>query len=111
MNCPACGAPIALKPDTEGYKCDYCHTVFYPGEEDDGVEIGAQADPQASIDGGVKIDAQDSAGSSNPSPASSLACPVCSLPSGAGLGRQNSGALLQPVPRPADAHAGAAADT
>ena len=58
MTCPACGAPIAPKPDTEGYKCDYCHAVFFPGEEEDGVQvIGSQADPSLS-----------------------LACPVCSVP-------------------------------
>ncbi len=56
MNCPSCGAPIALRPDTEGYKCDYCHTVFHPGEEDDGVQVS-----------GEPADA-------------SLACPVCRLP-------------------------------
>jgi Zn-finger nucleic acid-binding protein len=53
--CPACGAPITPKPDTEGYKCDYCHAVFYPGEEDDGVVLasdpgdGAQACPVCSV--------------------------------------------------------------
>jgi Zn-finger nucleic acid-binding protein len=55
VNCPSCGAPIALTPDTQGYKCDYCHAVFYPGEEDDSALVSADpADP-------------------------SLACPVCSL--------------------------------
>lgn len=58
MNCPACGAEIMPKPDTEGYRCDYCHQVFYPGEEDDGVEVlGDQPDP-----------------------ATSRACPVCNQP-------------------------------
>lgn len=58
MNCPACGAPITPKPDTAGYKCDYCHAVFYPGEEDDGVVVSAeQPDP----------------GSLTP------ACPLCSM--------------------------------
>jgi Zn-finger nucleic acid-binding protein len=58
VNCPACGAPVALKPDTEGYKCDYCHSVFFPGEEEDGVQILlSQADSSFN-----------------------LACPVCSLP-------------------------------
>ncbi len=52
-NCPKCGAPITLKPDTQGFKCDYCHAVFFPGEEDDGVQVsGEPADP-------------------------SLACPLC----------------------------------
>jgi Zn-finger nucleic acid-binding protein len=54
VNCPSCGGPIALKPDTEGYKCDYCHQVFFPGEEDD-VHIAAA------------------------SSLSRLACPVCNL--------------------------------
>jgi Zn-finger nucleic acid-binding protein len=90
MNCPACGAPIALKPDTEGYKCDYCHTVFYPGEQDDGVQVGAnsgvQAGAQAGLQDGVQIDAGNSATSANAGLAptiglgQSLACPVCSLP-------------------------------
>ncbi len=56
MNCPSCGAPITPRPDTAGYKCEYCHAVFYPGEEDDGVLMpDEQADPR-------------------------LACPVCRLP-------------------------------
>lgn len=46
MNCPSCGAPIALKPDTEGFKCDYCHAVFFPGEEDDGVQVSSEPGEQ-----------------------------------------------------------------
>jgi Zn-finger nucleic acid-binding protein len=42
-DCPACGAPLTPKPDTEGCKCDFCHAVFYPGEEDDGVVVSAEA--------------------------------------------------------------------
>lgn len=38
-NCPACGAPLTLRPDTEGFECSYCHTVFFPGEENDGVAV------------------------------------------------------------------------
>jgi Zn-finger nucleic acid-binding protein len=60
VSCPACGAPVALQPDTEGFKCDYCHSVFFPGEEEDGVQfLLTQVDPSLS-----------------------LACPVCSLPLG-----------------------------
>jgi Zn-finger nucleic acid-binding protein len=58
VTCPSCGAPIALKPDTEGFKCDYCHAVFFPGEEDDGVNVLAQP-----ADGGPD-----------------LSCPLCNLP-------------------------------
>ena len=56
LNCPSCGAPIALKPDTEGFKCEYCHAVFHPGAEDDGVLVSSEPDPAG------------------------LACPICSLP-------------------------------
>ena len=45
-NCPACGAPLDLHPDTEGFECGYCHRVFFPGKEEDGVVItGAPSDP------------------------------------------------------------------
>jgi Zn-finger nucleic acid-binding protein len=58
-NCPACGAPLTPKPDTEGCKCDFCHAVFYPGEENDGVVVSNDpADP--SID-----------------PSIDQACPLC----------------------------------
>ena len=51
MNCPACGAAIAPKPDTQGYQCEYCHTVFHPGEEDDGVELSATpSDPVVALE-------------------------------------------------------------
>lgn len=56
--CPACGAPITLKPDTEGFKCDYCHAVFFPGEENDGVTVLNQPD----------------------APQLDEACPLCSVP-------------------------------
>ena len=55
MNCPSCGAPIALKPDTEGFQCDYCHAVFHPGAEDDCVLVSSEPDPAG------------------------LACPICNL--------------------------------
>jgi Zn-finger nucleic acid-binding protein len=42
-NCPACGAPLALRPDTEGFECSYCHQVFFPDQEDDGVEVSTEA--------------------------------------------------------------------
>lgn len=42
-NCPACGAPVTLRPDTDGFECSYCHTVFFPAEEDDGVTVSAES--------------------------------------------------------------------
>jgi Zn-finger nucleic acid-binding protein len=56
MNCPSCGAPIALKPDTDGFNCDYCHAVFHPDAEDDGALVSSETDQAG------------------------RACPVCSLP-------------------------------
>ena len=38
-NCPACGAALALRPDTEGFQCNFCHNVFFPDAEEDGVEV------------------------------------------------------------------------
>jgi Zn-finger nucleic acid-binding protein len=55
-NCPACGAPLSLRPDTEGFECSYCHKTFFPDAEEDRVEVsGEPSDP-------------------------SLNCPVCFLP-------------------------------
>ncbi len=65
--CPACGAPITPRPDTEGCKCDYCHAVFYPGEEDDGVVVSAQ-----------QADSAVNPAETNPS--IDQACPLCNLP-------------------------------
>ena len=39
MNCPSCGAPMRLKPDEDSYKCDYCHSVYLPEKDDDGVRV------------------------------------------------------------------------
>jgi Zn-finger nucleic acid-binding protein len=41
-NCPACGAPLTLRPDTEGFQCDFCHKVFFPDHEEDGVEVSGE---------------------------------------------------------------------
>jgi Zn-finger nucleic acid-binding protein len=38
MNCPSCGAPMRLKPDMDSFKCDYCHSVYFPERNDDGVQ-------------------------------------------------------------------------
>jgi Zn-finger nucleic acid-binding protein len=56
-NCPACGAPITPTPDIEGFKCDFCHSVFYPDNEDEEVAVVGE----------------------QPDPSHSLACPICSL--------------------------------
>lgn len=55
-NCPACGAPLTIRPDTEGFQCSFCHRVFFPGQVDEHIEVSAQ-----------------------PSDAG-LACPVCFQP-------------------------------
>jgi Zn-finger nucleic acid-binding protein len=45
-NCPACGAPLTLRPDTEGFQCSYCHQVFFPEDGEDGVvSSGEASDP------------------------------------------------------------------
>ena len=45
MNCPSCGAPMRLKNDEDSYKCDFCHNVYVPQKNDDGVRVlGEQSD-------------------------------------------------------------------
>ena len=45
MNCPACGAPLRLEGGAESLTCDYCHSVFFPEKNDDGVRVlGPAAD-------------------------------------------------------------------
>ena len=39
MNCPSCGAPIDLQPDSDSFRCDYCHSVYFPEKDDDGVRV------------------------------------------------------------------------
>jgi Zn-finger nucleic acid-binding protein len=40
-NCPACGAPLTIRPDTEGSQCSFCHKVFFPGQVEETVEVSA----------------------------------------------------------------------
>ena len=37
MNCPSCGATMRLDVDT--WKCDFCHSVYVPGSDDEGVTL------------------------------------------------------------------------
>jgi LSD1 subclass zinc finger protein len=39
MNCPSCGAPMRLDAGAESLTCDYCHSVFFPEKDDDGVRV------------------------------------------------------------------------
>jgi len=39
MNCPTCGAPMKLKTDMQSFTCEYCHSVYFPEKNDDGVRV------------------------------------------------------------------------
>jgi len=54
MNCPNCGAPLKLKGRMDSFACDYCRSVYFPEENEDGVRLLAEN--------------------------SSLLCPVCAVP-------------------------------
>jgi Zn-finger nucleic acid-binding protein len=54
MNCPNCGAPFHLREGTDSLICDYCHSVYFPEKNEDGVRLLGET--------------------------SSLACPVCAVP-------------------------------
>lgn len=39
MNCPACGAPMKLGSGEDSLTCPYCHSVYFPEKNDDGVRV------------------------------------------------------------------------
>jgi Zn-finger nucleic acid-binding protein len=36
-----------LKPDEDSYKCDFCHSVYFPEKDDDGVRVLGETSNQA----------------------------------------------------------------
>jgi Zn-finger nucleic acid-binding protein len=54
ISCPNCGAPLELPDDEVAPVCPYCHQVYAPEENDEGVRVLGGASP--------------------------LGCPVCSIP-------------------------------
>lgn len=43
MNCTACGGPLKPRPTDDALVCEYCHNVFYPQKNDDGVVVTGEA--------------------------------------------------------------------
>ncbi len=39
MNCPNCGAAMRLKTDADSFVCDFCHAVYVPDTNTDGVRV------------------------------------------------------------------------
>lgn len=39
MNCSNCGAPMKLVLDHQYFFCEYCTSIYYPEENDDGIRI------------------------------------------------------------------------
>ncbi len=39
MNCPTCGAPLALNPDKDYCRCDYCKGFYFPDRNEDGIRV------------------------------------------------------------------------
>jgi LSD1 subclass zinc finger protein len=54
MNCPSCGAALHLADGAASATCDYCHAVYLPDKNDEGVRVFDQP--------------------------SELACPLCQSP-------------------------------
>jgi len=54
MNCPNCGAPLHLQGRKDSFTCEYCRSIYFPEENDDGVRLLGEN--------------------------SSLLCPVCAIP-------------------------------
>lgn len=43
MNCTNCGAPMKLLLDRQHFFCEYCASIFYPQENEDGIRVLDQA--------------------------------------------------------------------
>ena len=39
MNCSNCGAPMKLVLDRQHFFCEYCSSIYFPKENDDGIRI------------------------------------------------------------------------
>jgi len=47
MNCRACGAPMKLGAVGDSYTCPYCHSVYFPEKNDDGVRVMGPAEGES----------------------------------------------------------------
>lgn len=47
MNCPACGAPMKLGSTEDSMTCAYCHSVYFPEKNDDGVRVLGAAEGES----------------------------------------------------------------
>ncbi len=45
MNCPTCGAPLNLKPDSDYCRCDYCKGFYFPDQNEDGMRVFGEPSP------------------------------------------------------------------
>jgi Zn-finger nucleic acid-binding protein len=54
MNCPSCGAPLRLDPNSEYCQCAYCKSFYFPDQNEEGVRVFGEP--------------------------ASLDCPVCAVP-------------------------------
>lgn len=54
MNCTACGGPLKPSPTNDSLVCEYCHSVYFPDKNEDGVALAGEDRNQS--------------------------CPVCSIP-------------------------------
>jgi Zn-finger nucleic acid-binding protein len=44
MTCPSCGAPMHQALDA--LECDYCHTIYFPNKDDNGVRVLGESPDQ-----------------------------------------------------------------
>ena len=39
MNCTACGGPLKPSPNDDSVVCEYCHSIYFPQKNEDGVAV------------------------------------------------------------------------
>jgi Zn-finger nucleic acid-binding protein len=42
MNCSACGGPLKPNPQNDSLVCEYCHSVYFPQKNEDGVVVAGE---------------------------------------------------------------------
>ena len=43
MNCTACGGPLRPNPTNDSLVCEYCHSIYFPQKNDDGVVVAGES--------------------------------------------------------------------
>ncbi|HTV81751.1 MAG TPA: hypothetical protein VME18_03795 [Acidobacteriaceae bacterium] len=43
MNCTSCGGPLRPNPTDDSLVCEYCHSIYFPEKNEDGVAVAGES--------------------------------------------------------------------